>query len=796
MNFSSYLSCTMRKIMIVLCFLFILCVVSVAQKSTQTMRGIILDAQTREPLPYATVLLPESGKGTTSDADGNFTLENIDVGRYNIQFGFVGYKPLIIPDILVGSGKEVLLEVLLEQLTTELEGVVITPTISKDRPINSMASVSARTLLVEESSRYAGSFDDPGRMAANFAGVASAGVAVNAIVVHGNSPKGVLWRIEGIDVPVPSHFAGSNVAGGGGITMFSSRLLANSDFYTGAFPAEFANAGAGVFDMKLRNGNNHKAEFGLQAGIHGVEAAAEGPLAKGYNSSYLFNYRYSTLALIFPLLPEMKNSDELPVYQDLSFKLNLPAGRAGNFSVWGIGGLSSSRMRGTNDTLNWIYPENRIKMDFYYNMGVTGISHSKTLKSKTLINSGLALSVFTTGYREAGRLSSDTPDIFTDLFEVRSLNKRLNYYTRINHVLSSKIILRGGINIGAERFDLTGDALNYSSGHKEQTMQGEGNSLLVNTHLQSKWHVNNLFFVTGGFNLSWFNLNNETKIEPRLSASYQITPKQMISLGYGLHHQTEQLSIYYVSKYDSVQYRHYYPNKKLKRYGAHHLVLSYDYKVTSNIRLKIEPYLQKLYNVPVVDGTAYSMINFLSDWTFNRELVNKGKGTNYGVDVTVERFLDKGYYLLSTLSLYKSDYTGGDDLKYRSRFDGGYVFNLLGGKEFTIKGKNNLGLNLKLTLMGPYLFQPVNTKASLLAQDIIYDSNSPFVYRNSSVEYMSDVTFSYSINNVKTASIFVVQLKNFMGRQYQGKKFNLRTQQIEDDYFSSIVPFVSYKFEF
>ena len=786
----------MKGIIILLYFSFALNTICIAQKSTQTVRGIILDAQTREPLPFATVLLPETGKGTTSDADGNFTLENIDLGRYNVQFGFVGYEPLIIPDVLVGSGKEVVLEVLLEQLTTELEGVVITPSISKDRPINSMAIVSARTLSVEESSRYAGSFDDPGRMAANFAGVASAGVAVNAIVVRGNSPKGVLWRIEGTDVPVPSHFAGSNVAGGGGITMFSSRLLANSDFYTGAFPAEFANAGAAVFDMKLRNGNHHKAEFGLQAGIHGVEAAAEGPLAKGYNGSYLCNYRYSTLALIFPLLPEMKNSDELPVYQDLSFKLNLPAGKAGNFSIWGIGGLSSSRMKGTNDTLNWIYPENRIKMDFYYNMGVVGINHSRTIKSKTLISSGLALSAFTTGYREAGRLSHNTPDILTDLFEVRSVNRKVSYYTRINHVLSNKLILRGGINIGAERFDLNGDALNYSSGNMEQTMQGEGNSLLVNTHLQSKWYINNLLFVTGGFNLSWFNLNNEMKVEPRLSASCQITPKQMISLGYGLHHQTEPVSIYYVSKYDSVQNKHYFPNKNLKRYGAQHLVLSYDYKITRNIRLKVEPYLQWLYNVPVVEGTAYSMINFLSDWTFNKELVNTGKGTNYGIDVTAEKFLDKGYYLLSTLSLYKSDYTGGDGLKYRSRFDGGYVFNLLGGKEFTIKEKNNLGLNLKLTLMGPYLFQPVDAGASLLAQDIIYDSNSPFIYRNSSVEYMSDVTFSYRINNVKTASVFVVQLKNFMGRQYQGKKFNLRTQQIEDDYFSSIVPFVSYKFEF
>lgn len=783
------------KIIIIIVFSAI-SVLSLAQPVTQTIRGRITDEFTGEELPGANIYMPEIKIGTTSDYNGKFLFDSISVGRHLVSISFIGYETYNISNLYVSSGKEVFLDVKLRPAFCQLKEVEIKAVNEKDKPFNSMATVSARTISVDEASRYAGSFDDPGRMASNFAGVTNAGVAVNAIVVRGNAPKGVLWRVEGIDVPVPSHFAGSNVAGGGGITMFSSRLLANSDFYTGAFPAEYANASAAVFDMKLRNGNSNKHEFGFQFGIHGVEAAAEGPFKKGYDGSFLFNYRYSSLALIFPLLPEMKNSDEVPVYQDLSFKVNLPAGKAGNFSIWGIGGLGTSKMRGTNDTLDWIYPESRVKMDFYYNMGVTGISHSKTIKSKTLLSSGLALSASGTGYDKSARLTSLQPELLTGLFDVKSENKKISYYTRLNHVVSSKFILRGGVNLNAERFNLYGKALNYTTGNMEQSMNGVGNSVLLNAHLQTKFYFSRLFYLTAGVNISWFNLENKIKAEPRLSASYQVSTNQLISFGYGLHHQTEPLFVYYVSKPNNNEDILEYPNKNLNRTAAHHFVISYDNKLSSNLRLKIEPYLQLLYGVPVVQGSSYSMVNFMSDWTFNKELVNDGEATNFGIDFTFERFLSKGFYYLSTLSLYKSEYIGGDGKKYRSRFDGGYVLNILGGKEFTVNEKNVLSLNLKLTLMGPYLHQQVDNELSELAQNVIYDYNSEFSYQNSPIEFMSDLTVSYKINSKRTASIFTVQLKNFVGNQYQGKKYNLQTGKIEDEFFTSIIPFVSYKLEF
>jgi len=239
--------------------------------------------------------------------------------------------------------------------------------------------------------------------------------------------------IEGVDIPVPSHFSGSNIAGGGGLTMFSSQLLANSDFYTGAFPAEFGNASAGVFDMKLRNGNSQRHEYAFQLGVQGIEAAAEGPFKKDHGSSFLINYRYSTMALIFPLLPEVKGANELPIYQDLSIKIHLPTARAGQLFIWGIAGLSESSMKGYDKVNEWIYPENRVKMKFNYNMSVIGITHTQGLTPKTYLKTTVALNAGQHKYKEEARLFEDTPSVLHPLFYVESTEgaATLNYNKRI-----------------------------------------------------------------------------------------------------------------------------------------------------------------------------------------------------------------------------------------------------------------------------------------------------------------------------------------------------------------------------
>jgi len=767
-----------------------------AQGPTQTIRGVVFDATTHEELPYANVVLEGGTMGTITDENGRFRLEGVPVGRYSLKVSYIGYEPVTMPELMVGSGKEVVLEIAMEESYSELDEVVIKANVRKDRPINSMAKVSARTFSVEESRRYAGALDDPGRMAGNFAGVTTAGINVNAIVVRGNAPKGLLWRLEGVDIPVPSHFSGATVAGGGGLTMFSSQMLANSDFYTGAWPAQFGNASAGVFDMKLRNGNNRQYEYAAQIGVQGIEASAEGPLKQRGRGSFLFNYRYSTMALIFPLLPETKAVNELPVYQDFSFKVNLPAGKAGTFSLWGIGGLSESSFEGYDRVSKWIYPENREQMNFHYNMGAGGITHKKSLSEKVFLRSTLALNAGQHIYREKIRLDADQPFVLFPDLDVNRIAGKVTLSSLVTYKHSSRLTFKGGVDANDHFYELTGDTRDYETGTYGRFLEGSGNSWLIKSHLQGKYALTPKVELSAGFNASWFQMNDAFRLAPRLSAAWQMHPKHRLSLGYGNHSQAEPLFVYHVMPEDREPGEARRPNKDLRRMGAHHLVVAWDWSPADHLRLKVEPYLQKLYDVPVVDGTAYSMLNFRSDWIFNKVLVNEGTGLNKGLDLTLERFLHEGYYYIATASWYDSQYRGGDGVRRRTRYDGGYVINLLGGKEWEVREKNVLGVNLKLTFMGPYWYHPVDEPATHQAGEVVYNDAAPFMNRHSAFGSITDATFTYRINGEKVSSIFALQVKNILGRQYQGKQYNLSTSEIEDEFFSSPIPFVSYKVEF
>ena len=254
-----------------------------AQTLTQTIRGTVVDKVSKTTLPGASIMLVNSNPliGTTTDPDGNFKLNLIPIGTHALHISFVGYKEITIPNIIVNSGKEVVLTIPIEEDVTQLDEIIVRPDLEKNKPINDMATVSTRTFSVEETRKFAAAVNDPARAAVSFAGVVSADDGSNSISIRGNSPFGLLWRMEGVDIPNPNHFADIG-SSGGGISILSSQLLANSDFSTGAFPAEYGNALAGVFDLNLRKGNNEKREYTVQAGFLGVDIAAEGPFSKNY----------------------------------------------------------------------------------------------------------------------------------------------------------------------------------------------------------------------------------------------------------------------------------------------------------------------------------------------------------------------------------------------------------------------------------------------------------------------------------------------------------------------------------
>jgi hypothetical protein len=782
------------KTTICIIILFLTSTVIHSQTLSQTLKGRVTDKATQISLPGATIVAEGAGsfQGTTTDTNGNFRMEKLPVGRYTVTVSFIGYKSEVIAELLISSGKEVVLEVGLNELVSEISEIMVKAHNRKDRALNSMASISARSFTVEETRRYAGGMDDPARMASAFAGVATGNLQDNAIIIRGNSPKGVLWRVEGVEVPNPNHFSGGNVIGGGFVNIISSQVLANSDFFTGAFPAEYGNALAGVFDIKLRTGNSDKRESTFQIGMHGIDIASEGPFAKGKNASYLFNYRYSTFGLLAKV--GAISSAQIPIYQDLSFKLNFPTRNAGIFSLWGMGGIDSMFDKAETDPDKWEHNMDRYNNDWNENFGAVGFNHKYIMGSKSYFNTSVVASG-NNKLMEQQKL--DDLLVLQNDMDLKDNTGKLTLSSFVNHKFSARHTNRTGVNFNTlfYNLDLSG-ATNDDAATYRNFVNESGNSYHLQFYTQSKYNFTDKFWLNFGIQSEYFALNQTFTIDPRIGLNWEFSYNQSISFGYGKHSQLENLKIYFINQPGNGAVN--YPNKDLSFSHAHHFVLGYDWRIGENVRLKIEPYFQYLYDIPGIADSSFSMINFKQDFAFGEALENNSTGRNIGIDFTLERFLKNNFYYLVTASVFDSKYKADDKIWRNSRFDKEFVANFLVGKEFFIgQSKTNLlGINARLNMIGGNRTTPILQEESNAARRAIYDESRLFEEKEPFSNFLN-LTITYRKNRNRYSSVWALQVNNLLGTpQNREYVYNYKNQQVEmlQDVF--VLPGISYKIEF
>lgn len=752
-----------------------------------TIRGTVVDAVTRNPLAGANIKVEGTDPllGTAADKNGNFTLRNVPLGRHDIKISFIGYQPVVKQGVLITSGKETVLTVEMRQQAFEGKEVVVTPEVQKDQPLNDMAYVSARSFTVEETRRYAGGLDDPGRMASAFAGVSSTGgVQQNALVIRGNSPKGVQWRLHGVEIPNPNHFAGLSVTGGGGLTLFSGQLLADSDFMTSAFPAQYGNAISGVFDMNFRSGNAAKREHAAQIGINGLEISSEGPITENGSSTYLFNYRYSTLALLMPILPTEGGIR----YQDLSFKMDFRTPAAGRFEVWGIGGWDGQGIDPTDNPSEWKYEYwDRIKNDINLGIGASGVSHTIRLGDNSVLKSFLAATVNYTSWDQQ-RLN-DNVELEPNL-SVDNTTGTVVARSFLDYRISRAFTNRTGFGVKHLYYDMNVQVAPDDQPPLEAFINGSGNSKLVQAFTQSRFELSNNLTFQAGMHSQWLTLNDEFTFEPRVGLEWRLTGGASINLGYGAHSQLEDLRVYFIQPNAG------FPNKSLNMTKANHFVAGYNLKLGENIRFKLEAFDQELYDVPVSADSSFSMLNFMQDWTFNEPLVNKGAGRNYGLELTLERFLADGYYYLFTGAVYNSRYKGGNGQWYNSRFDQDFAFNLLGGKEYMWdNGRKVLGINGRVSYIGGERHSPVDYPASRAAREVEFNTVQAFA-EQFPAKFIADLTFTYRINRSNHSSVWALQVKNVLLEKDLSYAYNFQTEDVDLIKEGTPLPLLSYKIEF
>jgi hypothetical protein len=762
------------------------------QEISQCIKGKVVDIDTEIPLPGATVIILESDPlmGTTTDENGFYSLCGVKPGRYNLKVSYLGFEAAILREVFVGSGKQVSVEVGLKEMSVKLGEVEISAMQDKKNPLNSMAIVSARQINMEEARRFAGGFDDPAHLASSFAGVAE-NMNSNGIVIRGNAPKGLQWRMEGIEISNPSHFANMTTFGGGGITALSSKVMGHSDFYTAAFPAEYGNALSGIFDIKLRSGNRDEREHSLTAGITGIDFSTEGPFLKGKGSTYIINYRYSLFALLTPIMPENAG---LIKYQDLSFKTEFPTKKAGIFSVWGIGGTDYSGTRASETPEEWKYESDQIDGDGRTYMGAIGLTNKLIMGKKSLLTTSAAVS------GNGIRINNDILDYDLNRYnyeQIENYTWKYTFASSINHKFGSRHTNKTGFNVDLLFYDIQTRQSPEPGDPMLTYVDENGNSEFLQFYSQSRIELAKDLTLNIGFHAQYFTLNDHITIEPRAGLRWQFLQRHTLSVGYGNHSRLEMLGVYLLQQdfpSGTVQ-----PNLNLDFTKTKHFVLGYDIAINTHMHFKAEAFYQHLFDVPVLQGTSFSMINLEQDWFIDEALVNEGTGDNYGIDLTLEKYMHNGYYYLVTASFFRSVYEGGDGVKRGSRFDKNYVVNLVGGKEWRVgRGhRNNLvSLNGKFSMIGGDRMTPVDDEASLTAKEIVYDYSRAFESRKPNVYYLH-FTLNYQKNKKKHASIWSFQLLNILGSpEFFGYKYNYTDATIDPDQQTIIMPNISYTIQF
>jgi len=704
-----------------------------AQLPTQTVRGKVFDSESNYPLTGAKIVIEVGTQKFmgAADADGAFAIQKVPVGKHQLAASAPFYDARTLT-VEVTSGRELIVQIPLQEKISEQQAVRVVGR-KQGEVLNEMAVLSAQQFSVEETNRYPGSRMDPARMASNFAGVNGADDSRNDIVVRGNSPLGVIYRVEGIDIPNPNHFAISGTSGGP-VSLLNNKILGNSDFFMSAFPAEYGNSLSGVFDLKLRSGNNNQHEFTGQFGLLGTEFLAEGPLSKNSKSSYLVMGRYSTLT-IFQKLNINLGTDAIPKYYDGAFKFNWILKNGGQLALFGMGGNSdiAIEISGFKQYTEDLYGEGDRDQYFGTSMITSGLNYKKSLSEKTFISSTLAYSQENQRtrheYLKNRRLDpTDSLIKYDEKYYMMGYGfqvQKVSGYTAINHKLNKQHLIKAGLSFDLISMDFRDSCLyNLDSAALgfETRWNYRGMAAIIQPFVQWKWRVSDHMDVTAGIHAQYFTLTNSiSPFEPRLGWKYRMDKGQAIFAGGGLHSMIQPYYTYAYHYQDSIDGKPGNMNMDFSR--SAHSGIGYEKSFNKGFNIKTEAYYQYIYNIPVtVAPSSFSMINVGSGFSrlFMDSLVNNGTGYNYGLELTIQKYFDKSFFFLFSGTIYDSKYRGSDSILRNTSYNGSYVVNFLGGKEFKVGERSIIGIGGKVTAAGGKRYGIVDIEATNASKEIIF----------------------------------------------------------------------------
>jgi hypothetical protein len=570
--------------------------------------------------------------------------------------------------------------------------------------------------------------------------------------------------------------------------MLNNNVLSNSDFFTGAFPAEYGNALSGVFDLRFRNGNSQEREYTFQAGLNGAEVGAEGPFIKGKQHSYIAHYRYSTLAALHWLGLHV-GVMAIPYYQDLSFKLDFKTKSSGHLSVFGLGGMNHITLKDDEQ-------EKKSLLRLSTKTGVVGLAHTHFFKNSSRLKTGVAWSVSDDQELDTTWINGSPGDYYHDEY----LEQKVSLNASFRKKFSPADFLISGVDLDLIMTELQ-DSIYYPvTGTHFHTIDVSDRMMLIQSYIHWKHKFTDELVLVGGLHHQQVSLNNQVVIEPRISLSYDLNTQNILNAGYGLHSQMQSRLVYFEETLlDSANMNYEQTNRDLGFSRSHHLVIGFQHLFNPRLRLKTEAYYQKLFDIPVkVVPSHLSIINYGGSFHYGDydSLVNEGSGRNFGLEFTFEHFFTGNYYYLLTLSLFDSKYKASDGEMRNTVFNGNYITNFLGGYEFQINSRNTVSFDLKAVWAGGLRYIPIDLDASVKAGETVYDYLR--VYEDRYPDYYRiDLRLSYKMNRPRFSHMIAIDIQNVTNRHNRFlEDFNPETGQIEQEFQIGILPVALWRVQF
>ncbi len=744
------------------------------QELGQLVIGKVKEVNSKIPIAQANVSVYQKEElitGAVTDSVGYFQLIDVLPGRYKLVVTYTGYEGFEM-ELLVISGKKSSLEIRLRESSMVLDEVVIRP--------DNLSGANVTTISIEKAMRVPANFFDPVRMLTSYPGVVAANDQSNSIVVKGYSPNAILWRLQGLDIISPNHLANAGtlsdrpVANGGGVNVLSAQLLDQTDFYSGSLPAPYGNALSGVMDMKLRAGDSDKTRYTLQASVIGLDAAVEGPISKSRQSSFLANYRYSTVGLLSNAGVDF--GGESISFQDFSFHLNAPSHKGGNLSVFGLGGLSANRFQAREEIER---EEEKDRYDIDYTGKVFALGLVNQFKpSRTSVTIGASVS----GQLQDRNAETDAANIYPMVLldEYSSTRLLISGFIKAVYTLEKASLETG---LMTNYFDQSLSSQRITSGNAfVNNVRGGMNGLLLQPYINWSKPIGKYWNATTALRYVYFTYAEASSLEPRLQIARTLN-RGSIGLSYGITSQVQQLQTYLVNDNDM-------PLTK-----SHQIALEMKQTLARGLRFVSSVYYHQLFDAPAMtlSNSVYSTLNQLEEIPPSF-LMPSGSGRNYGVEGLVEkRFYGDTYFMVSG-SLYESKYRS--EASYQdTRFNGNFTSSFLTGKEWK-KTNRSFGVHARVLYLGGLREAVIDEVASAEAGTTIY------IYQNGFSEqlpnyFRTDLRVSWRKNKPGYTRTLSIDIQNLTGQKNVGfHYYDTFLQKVKTKYQVGLIPVIAYRVDF